>query len=495
MTELNDRLERLGLSQYLTAFVAEGFDTWETVLDITESDLTSLNVKLGHRRKLQRAIAEWRGQSSEAPLPTARRRASVDGSYRSEDSGTEGKAPKAREPTGTVPPVSTKRKYRRHPKPDENAPERPASAYVIFSNQVRETLKGQDLSFADIAKIVGERWQVLSPESREACDKQASAAKEKYYQQLAEYKKTPEYSQYQVYLAEFKAKHANPTGGGEGKRSKLETETSVSTQSSASVFGGSDRTIGRRSDSGAGVPPGSHHRSVSTEVYEPYGATSIPSTSASPATRPYSSVNSPRLQGEYPPMATSPGTVPPAFRESLLTTGLPLHDLRERHQNPSPPGAPYLPPSGSPPTAYIPQHQNVHQPHPRRPPLDVLAPPPLTRADSSVPSVPSLAHTDTSASSVSGAGSRQSSYAGPHLTSLPPMDASKSHRILPQPVASASLQSPHDTPSPALPTRSALPQTTAPAPSDSRAGWSALLMATDLMRDADRRPPPEDKPP
>ena len=29
---------------------------------------------------------------------------------------------------------SGKRKYRRHPKPDENAPERPPSAYVIFSN-------------------------------------------------------------------------------------------------------------------------------------------------------------------------------------------------------------------------------------------------------------------------------------------------------------------------------------------------------------------------
>lgn len=39
MTDLADRLERLGLSQYLDAFITEGFDTWETVLDITESDL------------------------------------------------------------------------------------------------------------------------------------------------------------------------------------------------------------------------------------------------------------------------------------------------------------------------------------------------------------------------------------------------------------------------------------------------------------------------
>jgi len=39
MIELGDILTRLGLSQYLKRFVQEGFDTWETVLDITESDL------------------------------------------------------------------------------------------------------------------------------------------------------------------------------------------------------------------------------------------------------------------------------------------------------------------------------------------------------------------------------------------------------------------------------------------------------------------------
>ena len=39
MTELSDRLESLGLTQYLEAFVSEGFDSWETIQDITESDL------------------------------------------------------------------------------------------------------------------------------------------------------------------------------------------------------------------------------------------------------------------------------------------------------------------------------------------------------------------------------------------------------------------------------------------------------------------------
>lgn len=39
MTELSEMLEKLGLSQYLDVFVDEGFDSWQTVMDITESDL------------------------------------------------------------------------------------------------------------------------------------------------------------------------------------------------------------------------------------------------------------------------------------------------------------------------------------------------------------------------------------------------------------------------------------------------------------------------
>jgi hypothetical protein len=39
MSNLRDRLVQLGLSQYHEILAAEGFDTWETVVDITESDL------------------------------------------------------------------------------------------------------------------------------------------------------------------------------------------------------------------------------------------------------------------------------------------------------------------------------------------------------------------------------------------------------------------------------------------------------------------------
>jgi hypothetical protein len=48
---------------------------------------------------------------------------------------------------------------------------------------------------------------------REACEQQANAAKERFYAELSEYKKTQEYSQYQDYLVDFKAKHRNPRTG------------------------------------------------------------------------------------------------------------------------------------------------------------------------------------------------------------------------------------------------------------------------------------------
>lgn len=85
---------------------------------------------------------------------------------------------------------------------------------ILTQAEVREDLKGQELTFTEIAKVVGERWQILPTGVRETCELQANAAKEKYYTELAEYKKTAEYAQYQEYLVEFKAKHGPSRTGG-----------------------------------------------------------------------------------------------------------------------------------------------------------------------------------------------------------------------------------------------------------------------------------------
>ncbi|PHZ16507.1 uncharacterized protein RHIMIDRAFT_62793 [Rhizopus microsporus ATCC 52813] len=56
------------LTQYYDTFINEGFDRLLCLLDITESDLISLNVKRGHRRLLQRAIATAKGIPLSTPI-------------------------------------------------------------------------------------------------------------------------------------------------------------------------------------------------------------------------------------------------------------------------------------------------------------------------------------------------------------------------------------------------------------------------------------------
>ena len=210
MTELGDIFAELGISQYLQDFLDQGFDTWDTILDITESDFDALGVKLGHRRKLQRKIANSRGLASDRALASPSR--STPSEDRQGDEQKQGGL-KSEAKEGGSGPHGAKRKYRRHPKPDENAPERPPSAYVIFSNKMREELKGRNLSFTEIAKLVGENWQNLSPTEKEPYEQQAFTAKERYNSELAEYKKTNEYRDYSQYLAEFKARQSNQQQG------------------------------------------------------------------------------------------------------------------------------------------------------------------------------------------------------------------------------------------------------------------------------------------
>jgi hypothetical protein len=209
MTELKDTFAELGISQYLQDFLDQGFDTWETILDITESDFDALGVKLGHRRKLQRKIANSRGLSSDTALGSPSRNTPSD-DRQAEDQKPGGSKSEGRE--GSSGHHGMKRKYRRHPKPDENAPERPPSAYVLFSNKMREELKGRNLSFTEIAKLVGENWQNLSPAEKEPYEQQAFSIKERYTNELAAYKKTNEYKEYSQYLVEFKARHSGQQG-------------------------------------------------------------------------------------------------------------------------------------------------------------------------------------------------------------------------------------------------------------------------------------------
>jgi len=183
----------LGISHYLQGFIEQGFDSWDTILSITESNFDALGVKLGHRRKLR-----WKIDNS-SPRNTPIEDCHMNGQ----------KAASTTDETIDRGYPNSKRRYRRHPKPDENAPERPPSAYVIFSNRVREDLKGDNLSFTEIAKLVGEKWRDLSPEDKYPYEEQSASAKERYNDELVEYKQTGQYASYTQYLMEFRARRSD----------------------------------------------------------------------------------------------------------------------------------------------------------------------------------------------------------------------------------------------------------------------------------------------
>lgn len=83
---------------------------------------------------------------------------------------------------------------------------------LLIASGIREELKPENLSFTAIAKRVGERWQDIPAEEKEPYESEASVAKEKYHAEMADYKTTKFYREYQLYFAEFKAKHAANSG-------------------------------------------------------------------------------------------------------------------------------------------------------------------------------------------------------------------------------------------------------------------------------------------
>ncbi|KAF2133839.1 hypothetical protein P153DRAFT_372395 [Dothidotthia symphoricarpi CBS 119687] len=205
MPKLTAILDRLGLNEYLQVLTENGFYSWETVVDITEEDLTALNFKLGHRRALQREIATFRGIPSSlslGPEPEPEPELSIETTSLS----TTALETLVRQ-TATPPPPQPreKRRYRRHPRPDSNAPKKPKTAYVNFADHLRTDPVVSQLSFVHIAREVGRRWQELQPEEKRVWESNAARAMQEFEAQMDEYKKTDEWRKYQVYLNDFRS--------------------------------------------------------------------------------------------------------------------------------------------------------------------------------------------------------------------------------------------------------------------------------------------------
>lgn len=350
----------------------------------------------------------------------------------------------------------------------------------ILSNQqivVREELRGQDLSFTEIAKLVGERWQVLAPDLRESCERQAAGAKEKYYAEMADYKKTSQYAQYQEYLADFKAKHAAPRY--DGKRSRVEHETSTETTTGSAQSGERSSKFGEKSiepvipaESSTLRTLRSHSNSHSGVTgftalggYHPVSASTSPATYSvglqSPASQHAHSPGSSPLDGasvysSYDLPHHARGTEPPPELRGRQS-GVPNHGLSNRESR-------YWPGPAEENPSQSPLHSEFLS---RRPP----------RAS---PQLPALVRADTSQSSYS-----DSLPGVPYQGALlPAIDPQKADRMLPAPIPSTTGMntSPLDARPPLPSAARALAQLQT---RDHGSQWPALLRATEMARDAD----------
>ncbi|KAL1610178.1 hypothetical protein SLS60_001843 [Paraconiothyrium brasiliense] len=208
---LPDVLDRLGLKSYLDALVENGFHNWDTVLDITEEDLTALNFKLGHRRTLQREIATFRGVPPSTSL-------ALDESNAADQPALSTFALESLIRQTSTPPPREKRRYRRHPRPDNNAPKKPKTAYVNFADQLRTEPEISCLSFVNIAREVGRRWQHLPPEQKRIWESHAARAMQEFEAQMDEYKKTESWRKHQAYLIDFRSQQQASSKGSSAMR-------------------------------------------------------------------------------------------------------------------------------------------------------------------------------------------------------------------------------------------------------------------------------------
>ena len=193
MTELQLYMSWLDMSQYLDRFLQAGFDSWETIMEISEEDLEFLGVELGHRRRLQKEIAKIRSRSDDFERKASSFRPVVRSEIGLTVAGDDAIV------------AQRKRGYVHRPQPDSNAPERPYSAYVLFTIQMRETLKHQSLSFTEISRQIGKRWQSLRPDEKKIWTDQAAIPRKEYKADLARYQMSENYMQHRRYLKDFKA--------------------------------------------------------------------------------------------------------------------------------------------------------------------------------------------------------------------------------------------------------------------------------------------------
>lgn len=104
------------------------------------------------------------------------------------DMAEKDKARYDREMAAYVPPAGEGGRKRK--KKDPNAPKRPLSAFFLFCHDERPAVKviHPNYGVGDVAKELGDRWNKVSPETKQKYEQKAGKDKIRYEQDMAIYK-------------------------------------------------------------------------------------------------------------------------------------------------------------------------------------------------------------------------------------------------------------------------------------------------------------------
>jgi len=118
-------------------------------------------------------------------------------------------------------------------KKDPNAPKRPLSAYFAWLGENREKVKAENagISHKEVTAKLGEMWNSLDEEVKKTYKEKATAEMQVWKAKFEQYKKTPEYADWQ----DKKAASAGPKGK-KGKKKKPPKDPNAPKRPSTGFF-------------------------------------------------------------------------------------------------------------------------------------------------------------------------------------------------------------------------------------------------------------------
>lgn len=90
------------------------------------------------------------------------------------------------------PSIGSQRKFKKPQAKDPNAPKRPNTAYILFSNEIRAETKAANpqANQKEIVTLIGQKWKALSREDKKVYEDRYFADKERYDEELRAYRAT-----------------------------------------------------------------------------------------------------------------------------------------------------------------------------------------------------------------------------------------------------------------------------------------------------------------